>query len=100
MTNNQLYFEDIIRENAKEIAELVISKQKDYGKGNILNSVIDPKLAIAVRLQDKVARLANLSLHPDSAKNESLKDTANDIVGYGLLLGMVIDETFEYQMKD
>lgn len=93
-------FEDAIRERAMRIAELVISKQHDYGKKNILNSVVDPKLAIAVRLQDKLARWVSLSDGTKVAKNESLGDTADDIAGYGLIAGMVVDKTFELPMEE
>jgi hypothetical protein len=79
---------------AQEIAELVARKQRDYGTGNILNSVIQPELAIAVRLNDKIARLANLVQSGATPENESLIDTANDIMGYGLVLKMVLDGTF------
>ena len=93
-------FDEAINAKAAEVAKLVLGKQRDYGKKNILNSVIDPKLAIAVRLQDKIARLANLSQSNSAIMNESLLDTANDIIGYGLVLAMVIEGTFELEMAD
>ena len=93
-------FQEAVNHKALTIAALVIKKQKDYGKGNILNSVVDPRLAIAVRLQDKLARLANLLQQGKDPLNESLADTADDIVGYGLILGMVLDDTFKLPMKE
>lgn len=87
-------FDEAVHEVAKEIAELVISKQKDYGPKNIMNSVVSPELSIAVRLNDKLARLAHLVQSGATPENESLKDTARDIVGYGLVLNMVLDGTF------
>lgn len=93
-------FNSEVRSKAEETAKLVIKKQLDYGKGNILNSVVDPKIAIAVRLQDKLSRLANLAQSNRDPKNESLLDTAQDIVGYGLILMMVIDGTFSEPIED
>lgn len=91
-------FSDDLMAKAGDVVETVVNKQLDYGKNNILNSVIDPRLAIAVRLQDKIARLANLSSNKQDPKNESLMDTAKDIAGYGLILMMLIDDTFTLPM--
>ena len=93
-------FEESVLATAKEVAELVIKKQHDYGKNNILKSVIKPELAILVRLNDKLARGANLIQEELTPENESLLDTANDIIGYGLILRMVLDGTFELPMKE
>jgi hypothetical protein len=84
---------------AEEVADIVISKQKDYGPKNILNSVVQPELAIAVRLNDKLARLANLIQQGKTPENESLMDTANDIIGYGIVLKMVLEGTFTLPME-
>lgn len=93
-------FDDAVQKTAQEVAELVIRKQRDYGTKNILNSVVSPELAIAVRLNDKLSRLANLVQSGNTPENETLKDTADDIIGYGLVLRMVLDDTFELPLKD
>lgn len=87
-------FNQAVHEAAEEIANLVVSKQKDYGPKNIMNSVVSPELSIAVRLNDKLARLANLIQSGKTPENETLIDTANDIIGYGLVLKMVLSDTF------
>lgn len=92
-------FQQAAHAAADEVADLVISKQKDYGPKNILNSVVQPELAIAVRLNDKLARLANLVQQGKTPENETLMDTANDIIGYGLVLKMVLEGTFELPME-
>lgn len=92
-------FPDAAHRAAKEVADLVIRKQKDYGPKNILNSVVQPELAIAVRLNDKLARLANLIQQGKTPENESLKDTADDIIGYGIVLKMVLEGTFTLPME-
>ena len=87
-------FDQAVHQAAKEIADLVVSKQRDYGPKNIMNSVVGPELSIAVRLNDKLARLANLIQKGATPENETLIDTANDIIGYGLVLKMVLEGTF------
>lgn len=87
-------FNEEVHKAAKEIADLVISKQRDYGPKNIMNSVVSPELSVAVRLNDKLARLANLIQKGATPENESLMDTADDIIGYGLVLKMVLNGTF------
>ncbi len=93
-------FDEAVHAAAKEVANLVISKQRDYGPKNIMNSVVAPELSIAVRLNDKLARLANLVQSGKTAENESLKDTADDIIGYGLVLKMVLEGTFLNKLEE
>lgn len=93
-------FDDTVKKISSEVAELVIKKQHDYGKGNILNSVVKPDLAVLVRLNDKLSRASNLIQKELDPKNETLQDTVNDIIGYGLVLRMVIDGTFERPLKE
>lgn len=87
-------FDEAVHKAAQEVADLVISKQRDYGPKNIMNSVVSPELSIAVRLNDKLARLANLVQKGTTPENETLQDTANDIIGYGLVLKMVLEKKF------
>lgn len=87
------------REHSHELAELVIRKQRDYGPGNIMNSVVSPELAIAVRLNDKLARLVNLVKNGTAPENETLQDTADDIMGYGLVLKMVLSGDFTLPLE-
>lgn len=87
-------FDEACKKSAQEVAELVIRKQRDYGKSNVLNSVVTPELAIAVRLNDKLSRLANLVQTGQTPENETLRDTADDIIGYGIILKMVLEDSF------
>lgn len=97
---SNISFDQAVHQAAKEVADLVIRKQRDYGPKNIMNSVVSPELSIAVRLNDKLARLANLVQKGVSPENESLRDTADDIIGYGLVLKMVLDGTFLNKLED
>jgi len=76
-----------------EIAELIISKQKDYGTGNILKSPVGPELGIIVRLSDKLNRLANLQ--SKEPLNESVDDSWKDVAGYAFIALMVRRHQFE-----
>lgn len=93
-------FDAAVRKAAIQVANLVISKQRDYGPKNIMNSVVSPELSIAVRLNDKIARLANLAQSGTTPENETLKDTADDIIGYGLVLKMVLEGNFLLPLEE
>lgn len=92
-------FEDSARQVAQDIAELVIRKHKDYGTGNILKNVVDPEIVLAVRLHEKITRLVNLKSKNSVAQNESITDTADDIIGLGIVLKMVLEGTFENRLE-
>lgn len=93
-------FEDALDEQLAVLRQTIISKHKDYGTGNIMNTPFKPETVIAVRLNEKVARLANLLDGADKPEHESLQDTALDIVGYGIVLQMVLNKTFGLESKE
>ena len=70
------------RKIAGDIAELLISKQKDYGKNNILDF---GEFGILVRVNDKISRLKNLSKSGSEPKNESIDDTWKEVAGYAII---------------
>lgn len=66
---------------------LLISKNKKYGKGNILNSSdfgIDPKKGVALRMNDKFERLKNGLQGTDLGK-EGFTETCGDLIGYNAI---------------
>jgi|TARA_B100001758_G_C18038339_1_gene416725 hypothetical protein len=68
---------------ASECVSLLDAKQKDYGPRNISRFGVR---GLAVRLYDKVERLAHLLMDKDSEPaNESVEDTFKDIANYGLI---------------
>jgi len=77
-------FEEACHQVAKEIAELVIRKQQDYGHENILAF---GEFGILVRTNDKVARLKNLQ--NKKASNEAKDDSWDDLGGYSIIQGML-----------
>lgn len=92
-------FDQAAFQTAEQVAALVIGKQHDYGPKNILNSPGGPIMGLAVRLNDKVARLAHLAQNGKRPNNESLQDTAADIMGYGLVLSMVLNDQFTLPLE-
>jgi hypothetical protein len=78
-----------------EMLDLLASKQHDYGHGNITAFGL---LGVAVRMSDKIARLENLVKRDDDAVNEPLLDTYMDIVGYAVIAGMLLNNTFELEL--
>lgn len=79
-----------IRETLNEIANLLIKKNHDYGTKNIGLSPGGAINGLRVRLYDKLARLNNLYESGAKPENESLMDTADDIIGYGVILKLVL----------
>ena len=72
---------------AKEIAELVEKKDKDYNSAFSKTLKEYGDVAYFLRIDDKLNRLKSLLLcSKDAEINESVEDTLKDIVGYTLLM--------------
>lgn len=82
--------------NLEELAELLVSKQHDYGHGNIN---VFGQVGVAVRISDKIARFYNLQKRQASATNEPFTDCLKDMVGYGVISAMLADDTFNEQLE-
>jgi len=77
--------------DAQAMTDLLISKQRDYGHGNI-NAF--GTYGVLVRLSDKIERLKNLMSNVIDPTNESVVDTLQDMVGYCVIAMMLDDGTF------
>ncbi len=84
-------------EKAESIARLLISKQADYGKQNILDF---GELGILVRSTDKFARLKNLYNNKKQPQNEPIRETWEDVAGYAILALMLIDREFDLPFNE
>lgn len=76
-------FEGAVYDKALEIANTIIRKQHDYGKGNIRKG---QEAGIILRVSDKVERLFNLAYpvrKDGDPANESVRDSWLDVGGYG-----------------
>ena len=89
-------FEDATHRIANEIADLLIMKQKDYGKSNILDF---GEYGILVRTNDKVARLKELVIKNKTPANEKKTDSWKDIAGYALLALMLERGWFQLPLR-
>lgn len=78
-----------------ELRDLIISKQRDYGQGNVLAF---GELGLLVRQSDKLERLKNLygipallsgQPAPSTPENEPVDDTWRDMLGYAALALML-----------
>jgi hypothetical protein len=78
-------------DHLRDIVDVVISKQHDYGTENIAKF---GHHGLQVRMHDKVARLRNLTEKGTAARNEALEDTWRDLVGYSIVGLMWENDTF------
>lgn len=85
---------DFVREKSKQV---LISKQKDYGPGNILAF---REVGVLVRVYDKVERLRNLLMNNREPSNESLDDTWLDIENYATIARMLRAGIFELPLAE
>ncbi|MBI2046889.1 DUF1599 domain-containing protein [Candidatus Pacearchaeota archaeon] len=66
----------------KEIEELLKRKNEMYGDENIVKI---GKEGIIVRLTEKIERLKHLLEKKINPAEETIEDTWNDIIGYGII---------------
>ena len=96
-------YEDGVSEVVKELSELLINKQRDYGHKNITEMGV---IGLIVRMNDKMARLKNLHGFTDKsyqlkeAKNESITDTWKDIANYAIIALMLENDTFKLELQE
>ena len=72
-----------------EIGNLLISKQADYGPGNINNAFGGPMNGLMVRIGDKFERLKNLLSSGSKPQHESIEDSFKDMANYAVIALMV-----------
>lgn len=72
-------------------AELMISKQHDYGHRNITDF---GEFGVLVRVNDKIARLKNLFKKNREPANEKVEDSWQDTANYSAIALMLRDDTF------
>jgi hypothetical protein len=94
ITSQDRFYLDVMSAS-DEAVEILIKKHEDYGSENISRAPGGAINGLAVRLHDKIARLANLMETGRDANYESLRDTFIDISNYGLIGIMVLDGSWE-----
>ncbi len=88
-------FNEATRMIALEIADLVIKKQMDYGKDNILAF---GELGVLIRANDKIARLKNL-LNKEGVTEPRI-DAWVDIIGYGIIALLLDRDWFGLELEE
>jgi hypothetical protein len=70
-----------------QIRELFLKKQGDYGPNNIsMGGDLElAKIAIVIRINDKVQRLLNLLKSDATPNNEPIEDSFMDLANYGIM---------------
>jgi|GEM_PF-556283 len=90
--------QELIKKTMDDVAALLLRKNRDYGssfrKPGILSGALDSKTKLLVRIDDKLERFCNLlEKKTDVAvADESVIDTATDLIGYFVLLKILLDE--------
>jgi hypothetical protein len=75
---------ELLRKNEliKDISDVLVRKQRDYGHENISRF---GRIGLLVRCHDKVARLENLEAKGVDPQNESVSDNYMDVIGYSAI---------------
>lgn len=79
-------FEDALDTILAEMRATMLSKQADYGPGNI---AAFGELGVLVRASDKLERLKNLVMGNRTPNHESIDDAWLDLGNYGIIAQMV-----------
>jgi len=82
-------FASAVWEVMDEIGNLLITKQSDYGPGNVNNAYGGPINGLLVRICDKFERLKNLFKGGTRPKHESIEDSFKDMANYAVIALMV-----------
>jgi len=88
-TTNQ-EFAAVVWDIMDELGNLLITKQLDYGSGNVNNAHGGPINGLLVRIGDKFERLKNLVKKNNvKPQHESIEDSFKDLANYGVIGLMV-----------
>jgi len=79
-------FAQVVWEIMDEVGNLLITKQLDYGPGNINNAFGGPINGLLVRIGDKFERLKNLfKKNKAIPQHESIEDSFKDLANYAVI---------------
>jgi hypothetical protein len=95
--NSNPAFASAVWEVMDEIGNLLITKQSDYGPGNVNNAYGGPINGLLVRIGDKFERLKNLFKSGTLPKHESVEDSFKDMANYAVIALMVQRGTWPKQ---
>lgn len=91
-------FEDAVETIVGELMEVMYSKRRDYGEGNI---EAFGEIGVLIRASDKLARLKNLLYDNPSTKpnNESIEDSWGDLCNYAIIALLLRRGTFSLPLE-
>lgn len=93
MTYNDPKFVRFVETIANDLTALLVSKQNDYGPGNINNAYGGPMNGLLVRMGDKYERIKNLMMNDGwNPQHEPLRDSFADLANYCIIALMVLDK--------
>jgi hypothetical protein len=96
--NDPQYLDESFARVCDEMLKTFIKKNKDYGKGNILDT---GELGVAFRINDKLNRIKNLLMTKQQPKNETVEDSWLDIAVYAVIAVMYLRGWFQkLQLKE
>jgi hypothetical protein len=83
-------FEEHLHDVMASLEEMLKKKHHDYGSANLEKHGV---YGVLVRLDDKLARIENLSKKDEDAKveDEKIRDTFADVAGYSIMTMIMID---------
>lgn len=84
------YFNEAVAKVYDQLEQVLLSKHKDYGPGNIANAPGGPLYGLRVRIHDKVERINHLLDKGVGPENESLEDSFLDLANYAAIAVLVL----------
>lgn len=85
-------FKEISNKYYKDLHQVLIKKQNDYGPNNIANAPGGPLNGLRIRIFDKISRINNLVDSGKEPENESLQDSFLDLANYAIIALMVLND--------
>jgi hypothetical protein len=85
VTDGAVKLDADINSITNELADLLLSKHRDYGPKNISQSPGGPLNGLRVRMWDKLARINNLVDKNVAPEHESLEDSFKDMANYAII---------------
>ena len=90
--NEPTKFDLDVWETMDSLADLLLSKHRDYGPKNISLSPGGPMNGLRVRMWDKLARINNLTDNYAQPAHESLEDSFKDMANYAIIGLLVLQQ--------
>jgi hypothetical protein len=91
----ELHLETHLSNTWHELADLLVSKHRDYGPKNISLAPGGAINGLRVRMHDKLARINNLVDSGVSPEHESLEDSFKDMANYAVIGLLVLRKQWD-----